>query len=81
MPFRKHGICVCVRCTPLKSWDFQVYNEFCLKKFTQRLVEQYYSRNVDVGGKIVDLGGKHYRLARSIESAKRRINPDKRWAK
>ena len=36
---------------------------------------------MDVGGKIVDLGGKHYRLARSIESAKRRINQDKRWAK
>ena len=36
---------------------------------------------VDVGGKILDLGGKHYRLARSIESAKRRINQDKRWAK
>ena len=36
---------------------------------------------MDVGGKIVDLGGKHYRLARSIESAERRINQDKRWAK
>ena len=36
---------------------------------------------VDLGGKIVDLGGKHYRLARSIESAKRRINQDKRWPK
>ena len=29
----------------------------------------------------MDLGGKHYRLARSIESVKRRINQDKRWAK
>ena len=36
---------------------------------------------MDVGGKIMDLGGKRYRLARSIESAKRRINQDKRWAK
>ena len=35
------------------------------------------NKKVDVGGKIVDLEGKHYHLERNIESAKRQKNQNK----